>query len=74
MKRLTDKHPAMIALREVIALMDEKKISIHYGRYGNVTMIHGEEAFSLQDNDSSESINEFPPMMEYKLIAPDSED
>lgn len=68
-RRLTEKHPLTIKLRNLEDFMRENKISIEWDGYHMVFMdcVTGEEAY-IRDMENGQECSDFPWMCETKLV------
>lgn len=74
-KRLTDKHPDYKLVAAVFEFMEQKGVSFTYGPYGETTAKVNGKVYSLQDLDSAgNTIDTFPPFLEYKLLVPEDDE
>ena len=70
--RLKDNHPTMVKLQKLYDLAEELKIQISFSQSLSVVndrdLPEDHPMFRLEDLDSGEAVEEWPPTFEYKII------
>ena len=69
--KLSEKHPAMEALAKLSSYADDLNIRIIFYSSMRTTIEYNGNTYELLDNEDNSPIEEFPPVMEYKMVLDD---
>lgn len=66
--RLKPFHPASLAFEAMCDKMAEASVSITRNGNGPLVFWHGKQGYEVTDMDTSEWVDQIPPLCEYKLV------
>ena len=69
--KLSEKHPAMEAFAKLSSYADDLNIRIIFYSSMRTTIEYNGNTYELLDNEDNIPIEEFPPVMEYKMVLDD---